>query len=65
MSYYTYYETGSLRAGTLKSHRRRFGTLKAALVVAGNISRRRGGYVTVDKGGLEVAVCHRGKCVKR
>ena len=62
MTYSTYYETGSQRAGTLKIHRKTYKTRAAAVRAAEKLTKRRKGWVTVMRGGLEVAACHRGSC---
>jgi len=59
-----YYETGSIRRGTLKRHKQRFAAKKSAVEAARKVSQRRAGsYITVLSKGIEVAECYRGRCV--
>ena len=57
----TYYETGIVRRGTIRSHRTSHNSKTTAIKQACELSLKTGGYVTVMKNGLEVAACHRGK----
>lgn len=61
--YKTYYETGSLRRGTLKHHVGKPTTRAKAIKQACALSKRTRGFVTVVGGrwGLEVASCVKGK----
>jgi len=57
----TYYETGSLRRGTLKFHKTTHSSKQAAIKKACGLSLKTGGHVVVMRAGLEVAACHRGQ----
>lgn len=61
----TYYETGSVRRGTIKTHRTTHNSKAAAIKQACELSQKTGHFVTVMKKGLEVAACHEGKKVSR
>lgn len=58
----TYYETGSLRRGTLKAHKKDFSSKKKAVAHAKKLSKRTRAFVTVQRGGREVAECLKGSC---
>lgn len=57
----TYYETGSTRAGTIRSHKTNHNSKRAAMAKACEISRSHDGYVTVMRNGIEVGACFNGK----
>jgi hypothetical protein len=66
MSFMTYYETGSISAGTKRFHKKTFASKKKAVEHARKLSKfKNRGYVTVNKGGREVAECYKGVCLKR
>lgn len=60
--YKTYYETGSLRAGTHKIHIRKYKTKKRAVEAARRLSRASREWVAIMRGGFEVGACYNGKC---
>ena len=58
----TYYETGSLRRGTMEHHKTTHKTRAGAVEAARKISRKTGHFVAVMRNGIEVASCYNGKC---
>ena len=65
MAFATYYETGSIRDGTLVPHTKIFASRRAALAHACELSQGEawGGYVTVSSKGIEVAAFYKGRRV--
>jgi len=66
MAWKTYYETGSLNAGTLKFNVKRHQPLAAAREAARVVSLRKGLWrcVVLDSRGRETVECVRGRCEK-
>lgn len=63
MSYTVGWESGSIRAGTIKFHRKKYASKQRALKVAARASRLTKGYVIVsNRIGVEVAECYAGRC---
>ena len=59
--YSSYYETGSISAGTRKIHIRRFVSRRKAFEDTAALSLSVDGYVTVNRNGLEIASFYRGE----
>jgi hypothetical protein len=60
----TYYNTGSVRKGTDRAQTTFHRSKRAAMKEACRLSKFTKGYVTVDRNGIEVGSCFRGKPVK-
>lgn len=59
----TYYETGSVRRGTIKVHKTSHASRAAAVQKARRLSKKTGGYVTFGRSGWGIATYYKGKRV--
>jgi hypothetical protein len=63
MSFTVYYETGSLQRGTHRIHKTKHTRRADADAEAEVLSRTSGGFVSVMKSGVDVAIFRNGHCV--